>query len=242
MSRPDEELILFFYGEHDAPEELARELDADAELSRRYEALRRELSALDKLEGGEPRPGLEGRMWARVAPTLTRPSRRYAFPGGWLGWSALTTAVLVIAFAGFLGGRTIGPAPTESAVAATLTALPPAARERVLQAALADHLDSSQRLLLEVENGAPSLPSLVDKRARAEDLLSANRLYRRAAERAGSPEQRRVAALLAQLESFLTQLADAPESFDLRKSKARIENGDLLFKVRITRNNLKELS
>jgi hypothetical protein len=40
----------------------------------------------------------------------------------------------------------------------------------------------------------------------------------------------------------LAQLADAPESFDLRRSQERIESGDLLFKVRITRNNLKELS
>jgi hypothetical protein len=117
-----------------------------------------------------------------------------------------------------------------------LKALPPAARDRVLQAALADHLDSSQRLLLEVANGAPSLD---EERVWAETLLSANRLYRRAAERVG---QRRIAAALAELEPFLAQLADAPVSFDLRRSKERIESGDLLFKVRITRNNLKELS
>jgi hypothetical protein len=106
----------------------------------------------------------------------------------------------------------------------------------VLQAALAEHLDSSQRLLLEVANGATSLD---EGRAGAGTLLSANRLYRRAAEHAG---QRRVAAVLAELEPFLAQLADAPESFDLRRSQERIESGDLLFKVRITRNNLKELS
>lgn len=234
--RPDEELILFFYGEHEAPDEIRRELAADPERSRRYEALRRELLALDGLAPPEPRPGLEERMWARVAPSLTRRSRRFAVPKGWFGWAALATAVVVIAFAGFLGGRAFRPAPTEDTVAQTLKALPPAARERVLQAALADHLDSSQRLMLEVANGAPSLD---EERAWAESLLSANRLYRRAAERAG---QRRVAAVLAELEPFLMQLADAPESFDLRLSRARIETGDLLFKVRITRNNLKELS
>jgi hypothetical protein len=106
----------------------------------------------------------------------------------------------------------------------------------VLQAALADHLDSSQRLLLEVTNGTPSLD---EERAWASNLLSANRLYRRAAERAG---QRRVAAVLGEIEPLLMQLADAPESFDLTAAKARIASDDLLFKVRITRNNLKELS
>jgi hypothetical protein len=234
--RPDDQLILFFYGEHEASEEIERELASDPELSRRYETLRRQLLALDNLAAPEPRPGLEARMWARVAPSLTRPSRRFTVPDGWFRWAALTTVVLVIAFGGFLAGRALRPSPTESAVAETLKALPPAARDRVLQAALADHLDSSQRLLLEVTNGAPSLD---EERAWAETLLSANRLYRRAAERAG---QRRVAAVLGELEPLLTQLADAPESFDLRLSRKRIESGDLLFKIRITRNNLKELS
>jgi hypothetical protein len=236
MSRPDEELILYFYGEHEAPEELARELATELALSRRYDALASELSALDHLAAPEPRPGLEGRMWARVSPSLARPSRGFAWPTGWFGWAALTTAVLVVGFTGFWGGRALHPPPTENTVAETLKALSPAARERVLQAALADHLDSSQRLMLEVKNGNPSVD---EERAWAEALLSENRLYRLAAERAG---QRRIAAVLLELEPFLTQLADAPESFDLRLSKAKIESHDLLFKVRITRNNLKELS
>ena len=235
-NRSDDALILFFYGEHDSPEEMERELAADPELARRYEALQLTLSALDRLEAPEPRPGLEARMWARLAPSLARPPRRFALPTGWLGWAALTTAVLVVALVGFLAGRGLHEPPDERTVAETLKALPPAARDRVLQAALADHLDSSQRLLLEVANGAPSLD---EERAWAETLLSANRLYRRAAERAG---QRRVAAVLAELEPIFTQLADAPETFDLRRSKERIKDGDLLFKVRITRNNLKELS
>jgi hypothetical protein len=234
--RLDEDLVLYFYGEHAAPEEVKRELAADPELSRRYDALRLELRALDGLEAPEPRPGLEGRMWARVAPGLMPLKRRLALPMGWFGWAAIATAVVAVATVGFLTGRAVHETPTESAVAENLKSLPPAARDRVLQAALADHLDSSQRLLLEVANGAPSLD---DERSRAEDLLSANRLYRRAAEHAG---QRRVAAVLGELEPFLAQLASAPSSFDLHRSKERIADGDLLFKVRIARNNLKELS
>ena len=235
-NRPDDDLILFYYGEHEAPEEIAREIAANPELARRYEALRGELSALDRLDAPEPRPGLETRIWARLAPSLPRSTRRFAVPRGWVGWAALMTAVFAVALLGIVAGRLLHQAPDERSVAETLKALPPAARDRVLQAALADHLDSSQRLLLEVANGAPALD---DERAFAETLLSANRLYRRAAERAG---QRRIAAVLGELEPVLSQLADAPETFDLRRSKERIEAGDLLFKVRIARNNLKELS
>ena len=207
--RPDDDLIVFLYGDHEGPE---------------------------GHDEPEPRPGLESRMWARVAPSLRQPPRRFAVPAGWLGWAALATGVLVVALLGFLAGRVLRPAPTERAVVENLKALPPEARDRILQAALADHLDASQRLLLEVANGAPSAE---EERVWAETLLNANRLYRRAAERAG---QRRVAAVLAELEPFLTQLADAPASFDHRRAQDRIENADLLFKLRITRNNLKELS
>ena len=234
--RPDEELILFFYGEHDAPEEVERELAEDAELSRRYATLTRELSALDSLEAPEPRPGLETRMWARVAPELQPKTASRDARSRWILWGAGATAAATIALVGFLAGRTYRETPTESAVVAHLKALPPEARDRVLQAALADHLDASQRLLLEVANGASPVD---EERVWAETLLSANRLYRRAAERAG---QHRVAAVLSELEPFLTQLANAPETFDLRRTQEQIRHEDLLFKVRITRNNLKELS
>ena len=234
-NRPDEDLILFFYGEHERPEEMERALAADADLRHRYDALTRELRALDRLEVPGARPGLEGRMWARVAPSLA-PPRRPFLPTRPLGWAAVVATAAVIAAVAFLAGRALRPEPTEVSVVETFKALPQDARERVLQAALADHLDASQRLLLEVANGDKPLD---EERVWAASLLSANRLYRRAAERAG---QRRVAAVLAEIEPILSQLADSPASFDLRESQQKIERADLLFKVRVTRNNLKELS
>jgi hypothetical protein len=235
-NRPDEELILFFYGEHEHPEEMERALRSDPELARRYDALERELGVLDRVEVPEPRAGLEGRMWARVAPSLAPPRRALFFPSGARAWVAIAAAAAAIAAVAFLGGRALRPEPTEISVKETLKALPPEARERVLQAALADHLDASQRLLLEVANGAPSLD---EERVWAASLLASNRLYRKAAERAG---QRRVAAVLGEIEPILAQLAESPGSFDLRESQRTIERADLLFKVRVTRNNLKERS
>jgi hypothetical protein len=229
MSRRDDELILFYYGEHEAPRELERELAEDNDLARRYEALARELGALSALDGPEPRPGLEGRMWARVAPELA-PRRRFAV---WQ-WAAAAVAVAVIAVGAFVAGKSMRTPPTEVAVVETIKGFSPEARERVLVAALAGHLESSQRLLLEVANGGGSLE---EERATAVTLLSANRLYRRAAERAG---QRRVAAVLVELEALLTDLADAPASGSLPHARAQSE--DMLFKVRVARNNLKGLS
>ncbi|HEX4826203.1 MAG TPA: hypothetical protein VFV19_18025 [Candidatus Polarisedimenticolaceae bacterium] len=231
-NRPDEELILFFYGEHERPNEIERALAADPDLKRRYETLTRELSALDRLEVPDPRPGLEGRMWARVSAEL-QPKRRIL---SWRVWAAIGAAAAAIAVAAFLGGRAIGPEPNEADVTAKLKALPQAARERVLQAALADHLDTSQRLLLEVQNGDKPLE---EERVWAASLLSENRLYRRAAERAG---QRRVAAVLAEIEPILVRLAESPDALDRSGTQQEIERTDLLFKLRVTRNNLKETS
>src|SRR5262245_14718644 len=152
MNRRDDELILYYYGEHETPADLELEMAADPDLLLRYQSLKREMDALNELPSPSPRPGLEGRMWARVAPSLTRPKRVFAWPSGRLGWAALAGTVAAVAFGAFLAGRALRTQPTETAVAETLKGLSPAARERVLQAALSDHLESSQRLLMEVVN------------------------------------------------------------------------------------------
>ena len=228
MSRRDEELILYFYGEHEAPTRLERELAEDPELARRYEALRRELSALDALSVPDARLGLPGRMWARVAPELSGTRRASVWR-----WAAAAAAVALVAG---LAGWSLKTPPDEKAVIATLKGFSPQARERVLQAALADHLESSQRLLLEVANGDRPLE---EERAAAASLLSANRLYRLAAQRAGN---RRVAAVLVDLEALLAELADPPDSSGPALPETRAQSEDLLFKVRVARNNLKGFS
>jgi hypothetical protein len=231
MSLRDDDLILFFYGEHDAPAEVERELASDPDLARRYETLVRELSALRAIEAPQPRPGLEGRMWARVEPELSPP--RSVF--GWR-WAAAAAAVAVIAFGGFLAGRMIQTTPDEGKVVETIKGFSPDQRARVLQAALADHLESSQRLLLEVANGGGSID---EERAVAAVLLDDNRLYRRAAQLAG---ERRVAAVLGELQGLLADIAGAPASSGPRSPQARAQSEDMLFKVRVARNNLKGLS
>lgn len=234
MARPsDDELILFFYGEHPAPGEMEQAMANDPALHERYAALAGELRRLALLDAPEPRAGLEGRMWARIAPELS-PVRRSAARFGWQGWAVATCAVALVAVSAFLAGRSLRPLPTEGEAVATLKALSQEARDRVLAAALAEHLDSSERLIVEVSNGASSLE---EERRFAEGLLSANRLYRRAAERAG---QNRVAAVLAEIEPLLAQLAHAPAPSDLRRARERIASRDLLFKVRVTRGGLKD--
>jgi len=240
MAKPDDEdLILHLYREHPDAERIERALEGDPALRRRLDRLASDLEALAALEPPEPRTGLEGRIWHRVAPELERVPRQEKLSGPlWTARRLLlaAAAALVLVAAGFLAGRLGRPGAVasggETVAASPLTA---DARERVLAAALVDHLDASERLLVELANDRA--PSLAEERRFAEALLASNRLYRRAAERAG---HRRAAALLAELEPLLVELANAPDGGgdELAAARDRLESNDLLFKVRVTRSNI----
>ncbi len=117
-------------------------------------------------------------------------------------------------------------------------ALSAAARERLLLASVESHLAGSERLLTRVTNAAPTdAAALAEESVWAGALVSSNRLYRTAAERSG---QRRIVALLDELEPLLLELAHSSDAApdDLAAAQRRIEQTDLLFKLRVTGERL----
>jgi hypothetical protein len=108
------------------------------------------------------------------------------------------------------------------------------ARDRLLLIVVSDHLDSSERMLMEVANANPKRSFDVSgERKRAEELVASNRIYRQSA--AGSGDAR-VAMLLADLEPILVELAHADDKLmpdELVALQKRIESKGLLFKVRV---------
>jgi hypothetical protein len=237
----DDDLILFRYGESPDAEAIRDALAEDAELARRYAELEQALASFDGIVPPEPAPAFEAELWRRLRPRLERAQPRSLWldlAGGWR-WAAAGAAALALVAGGFLVGRVAAPGPpeptdaTDSITAADAAAgLPDSARERVLLASVAGHLVSSERLLTDLVNHADAGAG-EDERAFAEALLESNRLYRRAAERAG---QRRIVALLDQLEPVLLELANA--SADLGDARRQVDDGDLLFKVRIVGGRL----
>jgi hypothetical protein len=173
--------------------------------------------------------------------------------------AAAALALVAALGIGYLAGRRQAPAPTQEALAtdpsnpsasglsnppasglsnSPASGLSAAARERLLLASVESHLAGSERLLTRVTNAAPTDgAALAEESAWAEALVSSNRLYRRAAERSG---QRRIVALLDELEPLLLELAhsDAAAPDDLVAAQRRIENTDLLFKLRVTGERL----
>ena len=137
----------------------------------------------------------------------------------------MAAALLVVT--GFVAGR-FGPGRE--------TPLPEpvseAARDRILLTTVADHLDQSQLALLELANGSDS-NGLDSDQARAGELVAANRLYRQSATQAGEAS---LASVLDELERVLIEIANQPADVtgtELREIRRRIDEEDLLFKIRV---------
>lgn len=222
----DDDLVLYFYGEHDDPVAIREALAADPELRSRFETLECVLSAVD-LPVPERPEGYGARVWARLHPRLEKRSFWSFVPGPRLAWAA---ALLLVV--GFMAGRFWPQTPQT---------LPQPARDRILAGAVAGHLESSERLLVEVANASPTEElDLSAERAWAQDLLEANRLYRQSARHGG---RKRLATMLDELEPFLLELShttDESSPEEMQALRDRIDEQALLFKVRILGERLEQ--
>jgi hypothetical protein len=144
-------------------------------------------------------------------------------------------AALVLAFQ---VGRHWPAVPT---AAPTAPAVAEGGRERILLVAVGDHLERTQMLLVELSN-APTTEArdIGLEQHQAQELVSANRLYREAATQAGEPG---VASVLDELERLLVEVARGPETLQpaaLAQIQRRIESRGLLFKVRVLESRVRQ--
>lgn len=246
----EQDLILFYYGESDDAEAIERALDASPELAQRYRELRRVLDAIPEPEVPEPSADYAERVWRRLEPRIVGDERRTRTWGAWLQnlrirpldrrW-VLAAAALLLAVVAFLTGRATSPPSIEGPQTAAVDV-----RERILLVTVADHLERSEMLLLELANsealgenadGGPF--DLSAERRLAGRLSGDNRIYRQAAERAG---EARLVRLLDELERTLLQLAHAPDelaSDELDELRRRLEEHGLLFRVKVVGSRLR---
>ncbi|HJR59777.1 MAG TPA: hypothetical protein VJ813_10275 [Vicinamibacterales bacterium] len=242
MSTPhitEDDLVLRYYGELEAAgeHEAAAHLSRCDECHRAYTRLQRVMAAVDSLPAPALPEGFERTVWARLEPAL--PGRP-----GWLSWLALSPGnlawigtILVLVAGAFFAGRMTQPAP---AGRASQLASAEQIREGVLLVDLAEHLDRSQTMLVEVVSGEIDDGTLDVTAERAEELVAANRLYRQAAGQTGDVA---VSQLLDELERLLVELAAAPElvaTADANQAQQRIAAKDLLFKVRVVASAVRE--
>src|SRR5262249_1599962 len=107
-------------------------------------------------------------------------------------------------------------------------------RNQILLVVVSDHLDQSERMLMEVANAdAKRTLDMSEASRRAEDLVASNRIYRLTAQQRG---ETRIASLLSDLEPVLLELAPAGQSLtpaEVAALQKRIDDKGLLFKVRV---------
>jgi hypothetical protein len=222
MHLAEDDLVLHYYGEMTDREETAAvaHLRACASCHESYRRLQRVLAAVDEHAFAAPAlpDHFERTVWARIEPAIGREQRGWS----WLGLSparlALAASVVLLVGVAFFAGRLM---PRDPAVPPETTAAVPAAvpanaaaaaaqlRERILLVDLGDHLEQSQMVLIELVSAGEQAPlRMIDERARAEQLVAANRLYRQTAVSTGDTG---IADLLDDLERVLIDIAASPD-------------------------------
>jgi hypothetical protein len=232
----EEQLILYYY--HDLAETASVEahLSLCDECRRELDDLRATLDAVEAPPLPERSETYSMEVWAGLRPRLEKPPR--------FDWMALlqprrlvalgTVAALIVV--AFLAGR-FWPRPEVSPT----QAISAQAQDRIFLLAVGEHLDRSQRVLLELLNTSSDGPvNISAEQQRAEDLVAANRIYRQTATRAGEPG---ISNVLDDLERVLLEIARGPSELsaaDLEEVRQRIENQGILFKVRVTDSTVHE--
>jgi anti-sigma factor RsiW len=150
-------------------------------------------------------------------------------------WLAAAATLVIAAGAYWVGRQSATPAPSIEVARETPAPVTGAIRERVVLAALGEHLDRTERTLVELVNAEDGgRVDISAEQAWARDLLEANRLYRQAAQGANAPA---LSQVLDDLEPVLLEIANSPArvtSEEFRALRERIEARSLVFKVRVT--------
>jgi hypothetical protein len=243
MHLTDDDLVLHYYGEMNeaAEERTCAHLDTCETCRQNLAALERVMAAIDSAPVPEPDAWFEQRTWARLESSLADrpqaaavlPRASWALPWRALAWGAAAALVVIAAFvAGQFSSQTT--APLQQAAGAQAPT-----QERVLIVDLGDHLDRTEAALVEFVSGTDG-QALAAGRERVEELVAANRLYRRTAVSAGDQG---VADVLDELERVLIEIAGTEptaSTSDLDVVRRRIDTRGLLFKVRVMRNGLQD--
>ncbi len=240
----EEELIEHYYGERHDATATERHLKACAECGRNYAALRRDLEAVKPLTPPVHDGEYGARVWESIRSSLPVYERHRRL---WLPQSSLLRmwkpvawagACALLAVAAFFTGRlwerrqaatvAIGTAPNRPHIEA---------RQRVVVLVLSEHLDRSERLLVQLNHAEPG-ESSAPLQSEARELLAANRLVRQSAQQAGD---RGVEASLDRLERLLVELANEPDGLskaDLKRLREEMNTEGLLFDVRVLQSRV----
>jgi len=233
----EEELIDQYYAEDSSKTGAEVHLRACKQCAEAYDELGRLLGSVRAPEP-PPRDSEYGaRVWQSIEGSLRpyQPKRKRSYFR--LPQLAFAAASLVFLAAAFLAGRIWEREHVRQVVAQN----PQQIKERVVLFVLDNHLDRSERLLVQlnhasVDGDQAGLPL----QAEARQLLTDNRLYRQSVAETKDPL---LAAALDHLERVLLEVANSPEdlsSADIERIEKEMNTQGLLFQIRVLRAKVSE--
>jgi hypothetical protein len=240
----EDDLILYYYGEGRRRADIERHLEMCGPCAAAFRQIAGTLSLVTAPDAParDDRYGLE--VWQRIRHRL--PEQATAWWPAWLRWDRLAmagaaAALCAIVIAAFAAGR-FWPRQ-DAAVKTAMSDTTADAGARVRMAAISDHLERSERVLLDVMNASGPRGAHIDvsdAQGWAADLIDDNRLYREAAARAGDTM---IADVLDDLERNLLEIVHGPSTLtpaQLEQMRVRLDAAALLFKVRVLHDELRE--
>ena len=235
----EEQLIEHYYEESPQPARIAHHLRECNGCAETYAELRSDLDAIEPIAAPARDAGHGEQVWRTIRNFVPiyqqkqqRPSLRF---GNLRGLSFATACSLLIALA-FFAGRQWENYQRPSQIQ---TAANNPSRQPIVLVVLGEHLGRSERFLVALRHGE-SGESTVLVKAEAQDLLSANRLYRESAIKSGDPA---FAAALDRLERVLIEVANEPDDASparLAELQKELNTDGLLFEVRVLRSHVQD--
>src|SRR5262249_22605529 len=201
----EEQIVLHYYGDADAPGEVEKHLSACTECQAEFARVQSMLRQIEPIEVLEPAASFEEKTWLNIRDRLPEKvsffrrlfgrqslKRVPATPRGWAWWDekwAVAGLMAVLVVGAFLAGR-VWPRAAPSNIATTTTQANP---QKVVLVAVGDHLERSQMLLVEImHNEDTGHIDFSAEQQLARDLLDDNHLYRVSAQRVNDPQVARV--------------------------------------------------
>jgi hypothetical protein len=231
----DEELIDHYYAEDLYKAEAEIHLQDCGRCAQAYEELGRVLGSVQAPEAPARNSDYGEHVWQairrEVQPYQTKKKRSY-FQWPQLAYAA---ACLMVAAAAFLGGRFWEHAHTRTSIAN----VPQQSKQRVVLFVLDNHLDRSERLLVQLNHAGEEKVDL-PLQTEARQLLTDNRLYRQSLTNNNDPM---LAAALDHLERVLLEVANSPDeltSADVTRIEQEMNTQGLLFQIRVLRTKVSE--
>jgi len=226
----EEEQLDIYY--EDGSEESKAHLKACRECSAEYAKFKRSLDAI-KPEAVPTRGADYGeQVWQRLQSRLIPYEKKAPSWRGWMTWraAALAAGCAVLLAAAFVGGRYWEHLTASQQPEIAGNGQP---QQRVVLVVLTDHLDRTERLLVQLNHAdAEDKAESAQLQTEARELLASNRLYRVSASKEGDPA---VAGALDRLERVLAEIANDPQltATDLDRVRKDMNTSGILFEVRV---------